>query len=198
MKAGGTIIDASTSDTAVVMEIAVALKTKGIDFLDAPVSGGEKAAIEGTLAFMVGGGKKVFDSCIDYFKAMGASAILLGGSGSGQVAKCVNQMIVGAAFAVIAESFALGAKKGLDPKTLYDAIKGGWAGSKVLDVVAHDLDTREFKPGGTINIICKDLGYVLNLTKNEDFPAPVTALVHEIFKRRESRRRRDAFSNRDY
>ncbi len=182
MKAGGTIVDASTSDVQVVAEIAEALGKKGIDFLDAPISGGEKAAVEGTLAFMVGGEKRVFDSCMDCFKAMGSSAILLGGTGSGQVAKGVNQMIVAAAFASITEAFALGAMKGLDPKTLYDAIKGGWAGSKVLDVVARDLETREFKPGGTINILLKDLGYVLSLTKEIDFPAPVTALVTEIFR----------------
>lgn len=182
MKAGGTVIDLSTTDTSVVTEIASALKKCGIDFLDAPLSGGEKAAIEGTLSVMVGGDEKVFETCLPYLSAIGTSVVRIGGTGSGQVAKCVNQMIVGAAFAAATEAFALGAKNGIDTKTLYDAIKGGWAGSKVLDVVAKDLLSREFKPGGTIEMILKDLGYVMALTKSCDFPAPLTALVHELFK----------------
>lgn len=181
MGRGGIIIDASTSDAAVVIEIASTLAGKGIRFLDSPVSGGERAAMDGTLSFMVGGEESVFDSCLGYFKAMGASVIRTGGTGSGQVAKCVNQMIVGATFAAIAEAFALGAKAGIDPGSLYNAIKDGWAGSRVLDVAARDLISREFKPGGTIDMICKDLGYVLSLARSQVFPAPVTALVHEIF-----------------
>jgi 2-hydroxy-3-oxopropionate reductase len=182
MQKGGTIIDMSTTDTSVVVELEAELRKAGINFLDAPVSGGEKAAIAGTLSIMIGGDEEVFLSCLDYLKAIGSSVVRLGGIGSGQVAKCVNQMIVATAFASITEAFALGARKGLDVRTLYDAIKGGWAGSKVLDVVAQDLFTREFKPGGTIEMLLKDIGYVLNLTREEDFPAPVTALVYEIFK----------------
>ncbi len=181
MKSGGIIIDASTSDAAVVIEIAAALADKGIRFLDSPVSGGEKAATDATLSFMVGGEESVFNECLAYFKAMGASVNRIGETGSGQVAKCVNQMIVGATFAAIAEAFALGAKAGIDPGSLYDAIKDGWAGSKVLDVAARDLVSREFKPGGTIDMICKDLGYVLSLSRSQVFPAPLTSLVHEIF-----------------
>jgi len=181
MGSGGIIIDASTSDAAVVIEIASTLTGKGIRFLDSPVSGGERAAMEGTLSFMVGGEESVFDACMGYFRAMGASVIRTGGTGSGQVAKCVNQMIVGATFAAIAEAFALGAKAGIDPGSLYNAIKDGWAGSRVLDVAARDLISREFKPGGTIDMICKDLGYVQSLARSQVFPAPLTSLVHEIF-----------------
>jgi 2-hydroxy-3-oxopropionate reductase len=182
MQKGGTIIDMSTTDTSVVVELEAELKKAGINFLDAPVSGGEKAALAGSLSIMVGGEEEVFFSCLEYLKAIGTSVVRLGGIGSGQVAKCVNQMIVAAAFASITEAFALGAKKGLDTKTLYGAIKGGWAGSKVLDVVAQDLFTREFKPGGTIEMLLKDIGYVLALAREEDFPAPITALAYEIFK----------------
>ena len=181
MKSGGIIIDASTSDATVVIEIASVLAKKGIRFLDSPVSGGERAATNATLSFMVGGEESVFNDCLAYLKAMGASVIRTGGTGSGQVAKCVNQMIVGATFAAIAEAFALGSKAGIDPSSLYNAIKDGWAGSKVLDVAARDIISREFNPGGTIDMICKDLGYVLSLSRNQVFPAPVTSLVHEIF-----------------
>jgi 2-hydroxy-3-oxopropionate reductase len=108
MKPGGIVIDVSTTETTVVLEIASALKKKGIAFLDAPVSGGEKAAVGGTLSFMVGGEEEVFQTCKPYLEAMGASVVRTGGTSMGQVAKCINQMIVGATFSVIAESFALG------------------------------------------------------------------------------------------
>ncbi len=182
LKKGAIIIDTSTTEVGVVQEIAASLGKKGIFFLDAPVSGGEKAAIEGTLSFMVGGDKEVFESCKPYLSAMGSSVVRTGGTGMGQVAKCVNQIIVGATFAAIAESFALGTRAGLDPKVLYDAIKGGWAGSRLLDVAAQDMFSRQFKPGGTVDIHWKDLGYALSLAKEEDVPTPVTAIVHEIFK----------------
>ncbi|GAB4368041.1 MAG: 2-hydroxy-3-oxopropionate reductase [Spirochaetales bacterium] len=182
LKKGSIVIDTSTTEVGMVQEISAALAERGISFLDAPMSGGEKAAIEGTLSFMVGGEEQVFETCKPYLSAMGTSVVRTGSIGMGQVAKCVNQIIVGATFAAIAESFALGTRSGLDPKILYDAIKGGWAGSKLLDVAAKDMFSREFKPGGTVDIHWKDLGYALSLAKGEDVPTPVTAIVHEIFK----------------
>jgi 2-hydroxy-3-oxopropionate reductase len=182
MRRGGLIIDTSTTEACTEIEIEAALKEKGIDFLDAPVSGGEKAAIEGTLSFMVGGDEKVFKKAKKYMAAMGASVVRTGGISMGQAAKCVNQIIVGATFSAIAESFALGTKAGLDPRVLYDAIKGGWAGSKLLDVAAKDMFSREFKPGGTVDIHWKDLGYCLSAARDLDAFTPITALVYEIFK----------------
>jgi 2-hydroxy-3-oxopropionate reductase len=176
------VADTSTTEVTIVKALASELKERGIDFSDAPVSGGEKAAKDGTLSFMIGAKEAVFSIIKPYCGAMGASVVRLGDVGAGQTAKAVNQMIVGAAFAVIAESFSLGVKNGLDPKTLYEAIKGGWAGSKVLDVAATDMISHEFKPGGTVDIHWKDLGYALSLSKDTDAPVPVTALVHEIFK----------------
>jgi 2-hydroxy-3-oxopropionate reductase len=181
MQRGGVVIDTSTTEIAAEIEIAATLKEIGIDFLDAPVSGGEEAAAKGTLSFMVGGDETVFQTCKEYLAALGASVIRTGNISMGQVAKCVNQMIVGATFAVVAESFALGTQAGLNPKILYEAIKGGWAGSKLLDISARDMFSREFKPGGTVDIHWKDLGYALSLSKEKDVPIPVTALVHEIF-----------------
>ena len=182
LQSGSIVVDTSTTDMSRTKTIALELEKKGIGFIDAPVSGGEKAAIEGTLSLMAGGKKEVFDIVKPYCEAIAASVVYMGGAGSGQAAKAVNQMIVGAAFAVIAESFSLGLKSGLDPKVLYQAIKGGWAGSKVLDVAAIDMFNRDFKPGGTVDIHWKDLGYALSLAKGTDTPIPVTALVHEIFK----------------
>ena len=182
LKAGSIIADTSTTDVETVKAIALELEKKKIDFADAPVSGGEKGAREGTLSFIMGGKKDVFDLLKPYCDTMAASVVYMGGTGAGQTAKAVNQMIVGATFAVIAESFSLGVKSGLDPKNLYEAIKGGWAGSKVLDVAAQDMFSREFKPGGTVDIHWKDLDYALNLSRDTDTPVPVTALVYEIFK----------------
>ena len=181
MREGSVIIDTGTTEPAVAKEIANALAAKGISLLDAPVSGGEKAAIEGTLSIMVGGDEQVFADNLELLNTMG-TAVRVGETGSGQTAKLVNNMIVGATFAIIAESFALGVRSGLDPDTLYQAIRGGWAGSRVLDVAAPAMLGRNFKPGGTVNIHCKDLGYALSLSKEQDVPLPVTALVHEIFK----------------
>ncbi|MDR3201040.1 MAG: NAD-binding protein, partial [Spirochaetales bacterium] len=182
LKKGGLVIDTSTTEARTEIEIEAALKVKGIAYLDAPVSGGEKAAIEGTLSFMVGGEAKVFKGAKKYMAAMGASVVHTGGISMGQVAKCVNQIIVGSTFSAIAESFALGTKAGLDPKVLYEAIKGGWAGSKLLDVAAKDMFSREFKPGGTIDIHWKDIGYCLSVAQDLDVFTPFTSLVHEVFK----------------
>jgi 2-hydroxy-3-oxopropionate reductase len=182
MEKGGIIADTSTTEVTVVKALAEDLEARGLEFADTPVSGGEKAAIEGTLSFMVGAKEAVFEKIKEPCFAMGSSVVRMGGIGTGQTAKAVNQMIVGAAFAAIAESFALGVQSGLDPNSLYEAIKGGWAGSKVLDVAAKDMLSRDFKPGGTVDIHWKDLGYALSLAKDKDTPTPVTALVHEIFK----------------
>jgi 2-hydroxy-3-oxopropionate reductase len=182
LKAGSIVADTSTTDVETVKAIALELEKKKVGFTDAPVSGGGKGAREGTLSFIMGGKEYVFDLLKPDCDTMAASVVYMGGTGAGQTAKAVNQMIVGATFAVIAESFSLGVKGGLDPKTLYEAIKGGWAGSKVLDVAAQDMFSREFKPGGTVDIHWKDLGYALNLSRDTDTPVPVTALVYEIFK----------------
>jgi 2-hydroxy-3-oxopropionate reductase len=182
MEKGSIIVDSSTTEVGLVRQLAAELDARGIEFADAPVSGGEKAAVGGTLSFMVGAKEPVFTAVKDYCSAMGASVVHMGEIGAGQTAKAANQMIVGAAFAVIAEAFALGVKSGLDPASLYEAIKGGWAGSKVLDVAAGDMLNRDFRPGGTVDIHWKDLGYALNLARDKDVPTPVTALVHEVFK----------------
>ena len=182
LKAGSIVVDTSTTEMGTTKTAAMELEKKKIEFMDSPVSGGEKGAREGTLSFMAGGKKEIFDVVKPYCGAMGASVVYMGNTGAGQTAKAVNQMIVGATFAIIAESFSMGVKNGLDPKTLYEAIKGGWAGSKLLDVAAQDMFSRTFKPGGTVDIFCKDLGCALSLSRDTDTPVPVTALVLEIFK----------------
>ncbi len=182
MSRGSTIIDVSTTAPNVSQEVAAALNARGIGFLDAPVSGGEKAAIEGTLSIMVGGDEDAFARSLPLLRTMGTSVVRVGGSGMGGVAKLVNNLIVGITFAAVAEGFALGTKCGLGPKVLYEAIRGGWAGSRVLEVSVPAMLARDFRPGGTVNIHWKDLGYALALARENDVPVPVTALTHEVFK----------------
>lgn len=179
---GSVVVDMSTTEPAVIHEIGRALDERGISLLDAPVSGGENGAAEGTLSFMVGGKQEVFDQCRAILQTMGSSIVRVGESGMGQVAKLVNNLIVGITFAAVAEGFVLGTRSGLKPEVLYEAIRNGWAGSRVLDVSVPAMLARDFRPGGTVDIHWKDLGYALAQAKEMDVPVPVTALVHEIFK----------------
>ena len=182
MKPGSTIVDTSTTSPTVSQDVAKSVDSVGISFLDSPVSGGEKAAIEGTLSLMVGGSEDVFKRRLEFLRTIGTSVVWMGGSGMGGVAKLVNNLIVGITFVAVAEGFALGTKSGLDPNVLYQAIRGGWASSKVLDVSAEAVLARNFKPGGTVDIHWKDLGYALSLARDMDVPVPATALAHEVFK----------------
>ena len=182
MRKGGVVIDTSTTEPTVSRQIADVLAQAGIDFMDAPVSGGEGAAKAGSLAVMAGASPSVFDRYKPCLAVFGRSVVRVGEIGSGGVAKLVNNMIVGATFAVIAESFALGMKNGLDPQILYNAIRDGWAGSHVLDVAAPGIIARDFEPGGTINLLFKDMGYALSLARSDNVPVPMTAVADEIFK----------------
>jgi 2-hydroxy-3-oxopropionate reductase len=182
MDPGGAVIDMSTTEPAVTKRVAARLAERGIGFLDAPVSGGEGGAKAATLAIMVGGPAELFDRYRPVLEVMGPSVVRVGEVGAGGVAKLVNNMIVGSTFAVIAEGFALGKKMGLDPEELYGAIRGGWAGSAVLDVAAPGIVARNFTPGGTVDLHFKDIGYALSLARSENVPTPMTAVVDEIFK----------------
>ena len=133
VKAGTVICDMSSVTPVESQECYQALKEKGVGFVDAPVSGGEPGAIAGTLAIMAGGDEKDFDEMKEYFNILGSSALLIGGSGSGSVTKLANQVIVNNTIAVVSEAFVLAAKAGADPQKVYEAIRGGLAGSAVLD-----------------------------------------------------------------
>jgi 2-hydroxy-3-oxopropionate reductase len=182
LKPGSAIIDNSTTDPSISRKMAGALAEKGIDFLDAPVSGGEGGAQKASLSIMVGGSEEVLERYLPVLQAMGTTIVRVGEVGSGGVAKLVNNMIVGSTFTVAAEGFALAKKAGLDPKLLYQAIKNGWAGSPVLDVAAPAMYNHDFNPPGGTNIIYKDLGYAMDLAKQYDAPVPITAQVVEVFK----------------
>ncbi len=179
---GKAIIDTSTTEPTVTRRIAEELQKKGIDFMDTPVSGGEGGARDASLAIMAGGPQEIFDKYKPYLEVMGKSVVRVGDIGAGGVAKLVNNMIVGATFSIIAEGFALGQYNGLDPQVLYEAIRGGWAGSAVMEVAAPGIIERNFKPGGSVDIIFKDIGYALSLARSGNVPTPITSTVDDIFK----------------
>lgn len=182
MGSGGAVIDTSTTEPTVTKRIAAKLAECGIGFLDAPVSGGEGGAEAAKLSIMVGGSAELFDRYKPVLEVMGQSVVRVGEVGAGEVAKLVNNMIVGSTFAVIAESFALGKRMGLDLEQLHQAIRGGSAGSAILEVAAPAIVARDFTPGGSVDILFKDLGYALSLARSQNVPTPMTAMVDEIFK----------------
>lgn len=182
VKAGTVICDMSSVTPVESQDCYQALKEKGVGFVDAPVSGGEPGAIAGTLAIMAGGDEKDFNEMKEYFDILGSSALLIGGSGSGSVTKLANQVIVNNTIAVVSEAFVLAAKAGADPQKVYEAIRGGLAGSAVLDAKIPMIVERNFKPGGPIRINHKDIKNVVNTAHSIDVPIPYTAQLYEILQ----------------
>lgn len=158
------------------------LAPKGIGFVDCPVSGGEPKAIDGTLAFMAGGRQEDFDALKPHFEAMGSSAVLVGDVGSGSIAKLVNQVIVNLNIAAVSEAFVLCEKAGADPQKVYEAIRGGLAGSTVLDAKIPKILAGDFAPGGTINVNRKDINNVLSTAHTCECPMPLSSQLFEIMQ----------------
>jgi 2-hydroxy-3-oxopropionate reductase len=154
---GALIVDMSSIAPEASRECERAAKAAGLRMIDAPVSGGEPKAIDGTLSIMCGGEQKDFDEAHPALMKMGASAVLCGPIGAGNVTKLCNQIIVGANIAAMAEALVLAAKAGVSPETVYKAIRGGLAGSTVLDAKAPKVLKRDFKPGFKIDLHIKDL-----------------------------------------
>jgi 2-hydroxy-3-oxopropionate reductase len=181
-KAGTVVVDMSSIAPLVSREVAARLAEKGIEMLDAPVSGGEPKAIDGTLSVMVGGRKDVFEKCLPVMKAMAASVVLTGDIGAGNVTKLANQIIVALNIAAMSEALVLAAKAGVSPDLVYQAIRGGLAGSTVLDAKAPLVMDRNFKPGFRINLHIKDLQNVLDTSHEVGVPLPLTAAVMEMMQ----------------
>lgn len=182
IRPGAIVCDMSSVTPHESSECHQKLKEKGAGFIDAPVSGGEPGAIAGTLAFMAGGEKADFDALKKYFEIMGSSAILVGKSGSGSVTKLANQMIVNLTIAAVSEAFVLAVKAGADPVKVYEAIRGGLAGSAVLDAKIPMIVNRDFKPGGKISINHKDIKNVLASAHSLDVPVFMSAWLFEVMQ----------------
>lgn len=179
-KAGTIVIDMSSISPIVSQKIAAEAEKKGVKMLDAPVSGGEAGAIKGTLAIMVGGDPEVFDQCQDIFKAMGKSIVRVGHIGAGGFTKLANQIIAAVNMEAIAEAFVLGVKAGVDPELIFQAIRGGLAGSNMMESRVPTVLERNFKPGFKLKLHLKDLNNALAAAKDLGVPLPVTSLVQQM------------------
>lgn len=182
MEAGGIVCDMSSVTPVESQFCWDTLRKQGIGFVDAPVSGGEPGAIQGTLAFMAGGREEDFQALKPYFEVMGASALRIGESGSGSVTKLANQVIVNMTIASVSEAFVLAVKAGADPEKVFAAIRGGLAGSAVLEAKIPMILERNFKPGGKISINHKDIKNVLATAHEIDVPMPFTSQLFEIMQ----------------
>ena len=177
---GNGIIDMSSIAPGTSQKVGAACDAAGVDFLDAPVSGGEPKAIDGTLAVMVGGRQSVFDKYKGLLEVMGGSVVLCGGYGAGNTTKLANQIIVAINIEAVSEALVLAKKAGLDPRVVYEAIKGGLAGSTVLDAKGSMMIEGNFTPGFRVKLHQKDLNNALITGKELGVPLPVTALVQQM------------------
>ncbi len=179
---GTIIIDMSSIAPLAAQEIEKACKKKGIVYIDAPVSGGEPRAIDGTLSIMVGGDRETFEKVYDLLMVMGASAVYCGSAGAGNTTKLANQIIVALNIAAVSEAFMLAVKAGVDPKVVFDAIKGGLAGSSVMNAKVPMILKRNFKPGFRIDLHIKDLNNAISTGHGVGAPLPLTAAVMEMLQ----------------
>jgi len=179
IKPKSTYIDMSTISPVTTKKVAEAATTKQVRVLDAPVSGGEKGAIDATLTIMVGGDKQVFDDYLPVFQVMGKNIVYCGKIGSGQVVKACNQILVAGVLETASEALVLGAKAGVDPEIVLKVIAGGYA-MRVLDVRGPLVLKRDFKPGFKTRLHYKDLSIALAAGSEYGAPLPVTSLIHEM------------------
>lgn len=177
---GSAVIDMSSIAPATSQKLATACEAQGVDFLDAPVSGGEPGAVAATLAIMVGGKQVVFDQYHDLFSAMGSSIVLCGDYGAGNTTKLANQIIVAANIEAVGEALTLAKKAGLDPRTVLEAIQGGLAGSTVLNAKGPMMIDGNFNPGFRIRLHHKDLNNALITAQDLGVGLPVTGLVQQM------------------
>ena len=179
-KQGSVIIDMSSIAPLVSQRIAAEAARKKVDMLDAPVSGGEPAAIAGSLAIMVGGKKDVFDRCLPILNVLGKSVVRAGDVGAGNFVKLANQIIVAANIEAMGEAFVLAQKAGIDPEVVFQAIRSGLAGSNALEAKAPMIMERNFSPGFRIRLHQKDLQNALLTGKDLGVPLPVTSLIQQM------------------
>jgi 2-hydroxy-3-oxopropionate reductase len=182
LQRGTIIIDMSSIAPAVARRLAAKAKTLGATMLDAPVSGGEIGAVSGTLSIMVGGDASAFTTVKPILDAMGNSerVVRIGDSGAGQTCKVCNQMVIGGALAAVSEAFALARKAGVDPGLVRQALLGGFAASRVLEVHGERILNSNYKPGFRANLYAKDLRIAANTLAEFSTPAPVSTAVHQL------------------
>lgn len=180
-KPGTVLVDMSTISPLVSQKIYQEAKKRGVKALDAPVSGGEKGAIEGILSIMVGGDQEVFEAVRPVLQAMGKTITYMGSAGAGGFTKLANQVIVAINLTAIGEALTLAAKAGLDPERLIQALGGGMAGSRCLEMKGPQIIKGNFQPGFKIDLHYKDLGLIMEAARSLQVSLPTTAIVQELF-----------------
>ncbi len=179
---GGTLlIDMSTSSPILARKLAADALEKGVGVLDAPVSGGDVGAKDGTLSIMVGGREEDFERARPLFEAMGGTVTHVGEAGAGQTVKACNQIVVALVIEAVSEALVLGERAGVEPAKILDVLSGGLAGNKVMEVKREKFLSRDFSPGGKSRFHLKDLGIALAAARESEVPLPVTAIVNEMF-----------------
>jgi len=181
-KKGMILVDMSSINPIASKEVCAEVEKMGCSMIDAPVSGGEPKAIDGTLSIMVGGKQEVFDKVKDILDVMGASVKLCGGIGAGNTTKLANQIVVAVNIAAVGEALVFGKKAGVDPEAIFEAIRGGLAGSTVMDAKAPMMMDGNFKPGFRINLHIKDLNNAIDTGHSVGAPLPLTSAVMEMMQ----------------
>lgn len=181
-KPGTLVLDMSSLSPAAAQEIHAGLAEKDIHMMDCPVSGGEPKAVDGTLAVMCGGSEEDFARALPVLRPMSSSVLRVGGIGAGNVAKLANQIMVGVNIAAMCEAFTLAAKAGVDPALVFEAVRGGLAGSMVLEAKGPMVLDRNYEPGARMEIHIKDFVNVLDTAHALSSPTPLTALVMEMMQ----------------
>src|SRR6266566_595397 len=178
---GLIVIDMSTISPIVTRTLADRLAEQGITMLDAPVSGGDKGAIAGTLSIMVGGDEETFKRCTPIFQALGKTIVHVGENGAGQVVKACNQIVVALIIEAVSEALVLGSKAGVDAAKILQVLNGGLAANRVIELRGANMLAHDFTPGGRIRFHHKDLGFALEASRVYGVSLPVTALVDQMF-----------------
>lgn len=182
VRPGAVVIDMSTISPVATREIAESLAARGASMLDAPVSGGEKGAIEGTLSIMVGGNPEVFDRVLPILRTLGRNIVYMGDHGAGQVTKACNQLVLSLTILGVAEALALARKAGVDPSRVRAALLGGFAQSRVLELHGQRMLDGQFEPGFRTRLYHKDLGIVLQTGRALGMPLLGAGLAAQLYQ----------------
>ena len=181
MSRGTLLVDMSTSSPVLARGLAREAARRGIGMLDAPVSGGDVAAEQGTLSIMAGGAAEDFVRARHLFEAMGQTIVHVGESGAGQVTKAANQIVVALVLEAVSEALVLGSRAGIDPSQLIEVLSGGLAANKAMEVKRDKMLGHDFEPGGKVKFHHKDLGIALETGREHGVSLPVTAIVDQMF-----------------
>lgn len=179
---GHLLVDMSTIAPGTSVEVDNAIRQRGGKALDAPVSGGDKGAIAGTLSIMVGGETADFQRAMPLFEAMGKTIVHVGAAGAGQIVKACNQIVVAINYAAVSEALVLGAKAGVDPDKIVQVLSGGLAASRVMELKGASMIAHNFEPGFRIDLHRKDLAIAMAAARASNVPVPVSAVVTQLFE----------------